>query len=153
LEHEQMRRQQILDAALACFSRRGYHATSMEDIVRESGLSVGALYSYFPSKEELFTALDDLCFRQSVQHLAELFRGAGTPLRRLERVLEFFFGALDERIGPWHRLRMEAWAQGETLHGVGDRERRRCDEMRALFRSLLREAVAAGECRPDLDAE
>src|SRR4051794_12312971 len=44
VEHEQMRRQQILDAALTCFGRRGYHATSMEDIVREAGLSIGAIY-------------------------------------------------------------------------------------------------------------
>ena len=84
LEHEQMRRQQILDAALACFSRRGYHATSMEDIVRESGLSVGALYSYFPSKEELFAALDELRFTRAMERLRGLLQGSGSPTERLE---------------------------------------------------------------------
>ena len=39
---EQQRRAQILGAAMACFAREGYHATSMDDVVRESGLSVGA---------------------------------------------------------------------------------------------------------------
>ena len=49
----QQRRDQILAAALACFARQGYHATSMDDVVRESGLSVGAIYTYFSSKEDL----------------------------------------------------------------------------------------------------
>ena len=59
LVHEQKRRTQILAAAMTCFARQGYHATSMDDVVRESGLSVGAIYSYFPSKEDLFLALSD----------------------------------------------------------------------------------------------
>jgi AcrR family transcriptional regulator len=55
-DHLAARRQQILSAALRCFARDGFHATSMRDVVRESGLSAGAVYSYFPSKEELVAA-------------------------------------------------------------------------------------------------
>jgi AcrR family transcriptional regulator len=47
------RREQILAAAWKCFSRRGIHATSMEEILREAGLSAGAVYLYFKSKDEL----------------------------------------------------------------------------------------------------
>ena len=54
---EQQRRAQILAAAMACFARQGYHATSMDDVVRESGLSVGAIYSYFPSKHAIYDAM------------------------------------------------------------------------------------------------
>ena len=50
------RRAQIVDAALACFSRKGYNNTTMDDIVAESGLSKGSLYWYFDSKDELFEA-------------------------------------------------------------------------------------------------
>lgn len=55
----EVRRVQILDAALRCFSDSGYHAASMDDLVRASGLSKGSLYWHFESKEEVFLALFD----------------------------------------------------------------------------------------------
>jgi TetR/AcrR family transcriptional regulator, transcriptional repressor of aconitase len=56
-EHLERRRQQILDAATECFARQGFHATSMQDIFRASGLSAGAVYRYFPSKHSLIKAI------------------------------------------------------------------------------------------------
>src|SRR5580704_9075040 len=53
------RRQQILDAALVCFSRDGFHATTTADIVRESGVSQGTLYLYFATKDDIVVALAD----------------------------------------------------------------------------------------------
>lgn len=50
------RRAQILEAAWACFQKQGLHTTTMDDIIRASGLSAGAVYSYYPSKEELILA-------------------------------------------------------------------------------------------------
>lgn len=56
-EHLERRRQQILDAAQLCFARRGFHETSMQDIFTESGLSAGAVYRYFKSKNDIIAAL------------------------------------------------------------------------------------------------
>lgn len=53
------RREQILRAALSCFGAKGYHAATMDDLVRASGLSKGSLYWHFRSKEEVFLALFD----------------------------------------------------------------------------------------------
>ena len=50
-------RRQILDAALACFSENGFHQTSMADVVGRSKLSHGAVYLYFPAKDDLIAAL------------------------------------------------------------------------------------------------
>lgn len=50
------RRRQILDAARACFVARGLHPTTMDDIIRASGLSAGAVYGYFASKDDLILA-------------------------------------------------------------------------------------------------
>lgn len=50
------RRTQILNAAWTCFQREGLQATTMNDIIRASGLSAGAVYSYFRSKDELILA-------------------------------------------------------------------------------------------------
>ena len=56
-EHLDRRRQQILDAAVDCFARQGFHAASMQDIFTASGLSAGAVYRYFPSKSDLIRAI------------------------------------------------------------------------------------------------
>ena len=58
-EHLERRRQQIVDAAQRCFARRGFHQSSMQDVFAESGLSAGAVYRYFKSKDELVAALDE----------------------------------------------------------------------------------------------
>jgi len=47
------RRAQIIEAALTCFTRKGYNNTTMDDVAAESGLSKGTLYWYFESKDNL----------------------------------------------------------------------------------------------------
>jgi AcrR family transcriptional regulator len=56
-EHLDARRRQILDGAALCFARNGFHATSMQDVLKEVGLSAGAVYRYFSGKEELIGAI------------------------------------------------------------------------------------------------
>jgi AcrR family transcriptional regulator len=56
-EHLDARRQQIIDAARARFASHGFARTSMADIVTESGLSNGAIYRYFTSKDEIVAAV------------------------------------------------------------------------------------------------
>lgn len=55
--HLDARRRQILDAAALCFARNGFHATSMQDVLKEADLSAGAVYRYFSGKEELISAI------------------------------------------------------------------------------------------------
>lgn len=55
--HRAARREQIVTAALVSFHRNGFHPTTMDDIIRESGLSAGAVYTYFRSKDELIVAV------------------------------------------------------------------------------------------------
>ena len=56
-EHLAARREQILAAARHCFLRNGLHDTSMQDLIGEAGLSVGAVYRYFKSKNEIINAI------------------------------------------------------------------------------------------------
>jgi AcrR family transcriptional regulator len=107
---EEARRAQILEAAKRCFARQGYHETKVDDIVREAGLSKGALYWYFKSKEELLDALCD----SFVKELQEDFLKASAT-KTLDAVyLICELGAmLMERIlnDPEHRLTwMEHWS-------------------------------------------
>ncbi|MFE5393685.1 TetR/AcrR family transcriptional regulator [Streptomyces sp. NPDC056568] len=56
-EHLDARRRQILDGAALCFARNGFHATSMQDVLKEVDLSAGAVYRYFSGKEQLIEAI------------------------------------------------------------------------------------------------
>jgi AcrR family transcriptional regulator len=56
-QHREARRDQIVDAALRCFSAKGFQRTSMADVIAESGLSAGAIYGYFDGKQQLALAV------------------------------------------------------------------------------------------------
>jgi TetR/AcrR family transcriptional repressor of mexJK operon len=64
-----LREQRILDAALTVFSDKGFVGASMDDIAAEAGISKPTLYQYFPSKDELFTAM----MSQERDHMLESF--------------------------------------------------------------------------------
>lgn len=73
-EHREQRRQQILDAARRCFARDGFHQTSMTDLLDEAGLSAGAFYRYFQSKDEVIV----LIAQQGLGHLGAILEHLAT---------------------------------------------------------------------------
>lgn len=69
------RRRQIIDAAIRCFRRNGFHSTSMATLAKEAGMSVGHIYHYFENKEAIIAAFieDDLEeFRAAIRRLQEI---------------------------------------------------------------------------------
>lgn len=119
-------RERILDAALTCFAREGFHAATMQDIVAESGLSPGAIYGYFKGKTEMVMAI------ASERHAMERRRmenalaapDIDTCVRRL--VEDFVLGLRDPVEQRWRRLAVQLWAESlsnprlrrEALAGV-----------------------------------
>ena len=77
------RRSQILDAALVCFAKRGFHQTSMHDISSEAGISVGLIYRYFENKEAVISAMADR-HKQEISEMVDRARQAPTLLESLE---------------------------------------------------------------------
>lgn len=71
-ETQQARRERILDAAEICFARAGFHRCTMQDICREAGISPGALYVYFASKEDLIGGIVDRDRAKLAAQLADL---------------------------------------------------------------------------------
>jgi AcrR family transcriptional regulator len=77
--HRAGRRAEILVAAARLFAGNGFHNTSMAGIITESGLSAGAVYSYFSSKEELIGAVASLVMSTADEVFEELLAGQATP--------------------------------------------------------------------------
>jgi len=77
------RRAQILEAAIVCFAKRGFHQTSMHDISAEAGISVGLIYRYFANKEAVIAAMADR-HKSEIQDLLERARQAPSLFESLE---------------------------------------------------------------------
>jgi len=151
--HEQQRRTQILNAAMACFARQGYHATSMDDVVRESGLSVGAIYSYFPSKEDLFLALSDDRANQALAYMNDLFRRPGPMAEKTSEAVDYFFDLLSDELLSLARMNVEFMNVAAKSERIKERQERRCESVRQFLRWMLTEAQRQGEIRDDVDIE
>ena len=87
---QRARRENILDAALLCFARAGFHATTMLDICKEADVSPGAVYVYFASKEDLIAGL---CERDRNEFAERFSQLAAAPdfLEALQTIGEHYF--------------------------------------------------------------
>src|SRR3989475_9713369 len=77
------RRTQILDAALVCFAKRGFHHASMHDISAEGGISGGIIYRYFENKDAVISAMADR-HKEEIHEVLERAQQAPTLLESLE---------------------------------------------------------------------
>jgi AcrR family transcriptional regulator len=84
-QYRDLRRDQILSAARRCFLRDGFHSTSMQDLFAEAGLSAGAVYRYFASKDEVIVAIAEQNMREVLAMLSEVTKEA--PGRSLGEVM------------------------------------------------------------------
>lgn len=82
-QYREQRRQQILAAALRCFARKGFHETSMSDIIVESGLSAGTIYGHFTGKSDLVAGAAGEVFSKTAASLARTRESGGEAVHPL----------------------------------------------------------------------
>src|SRR6185436_515432 len=119
-------RGRILDAALTCFAREGFHAATMQDIVAESGLSPGAIYGYFKGKTEVVMAIASERHAMERQRMQQALSAADLDTSLVRLVEGFVLGLRDPQEKRWRRLAVQLWAESlsnprlkrEALAGV-----------------------------------
>ena len=103
------RRIAILESALAVFAQRGYHASSIDDIAREGGVSKALIYEHFASKQDLYAELLEQHAGVLFSALAEAVSEAGTSAAaRLATGFDAFYGFVEEHRVAWRMLFREA---------------------------------------------
>lgn len=80
------RRQQILEAAMECFIRNGYAHTRVDDIAREAGLSKGGIYFHFPSKRDIFDALQEIEIERTMNAVLEAQNSSESAVMKLQQL-------------------------------------------------------------------
>jgi AcrR family transcriptional regulator len=149
--HLAARRQQILDAARVCFIRNGFHATSMQEVIRAAGLSVGAVYRYFPSKNELVMALAEQVIEGVTSTFDEVL--AADPPIPLAEAMQRAVDSVEPNTGPdgMLRLAIQVWAEALRDPALAEFVQRVYKRMQDSFVGLAERAIASGELPPDAD--
>jgi AcrR family transcriptional regulator len=152
-EHLAARRRQILDAARRCFLRNGFHATSMQDVISEADLSVGAVYRYFRSKHELVTSIAESVLDGADELFASITTAEPPPplVDAVDQALSFVESEIT-RDGVFP-LAIQVWAESLRDPELADFVARMYGGFRSRFVTLARRAQQAGELPPDADPE
>src|SRR4030067_2139597 len=110
-----------MEAAWVCFGRKGFARSTIHDICTEAGLSPGAIYRYFKSKDDIVFAIGDEQYGTALVVIEEM-KGRRTALEILDFLGERFFGLLAQpAAAEGRRVDLELWA--ETLRSSRMRER------------------------------
>ena len=134
------RRQEILDAALACFSEDGFHQTGIADIVNRSGMSHGAVYGYFRSKDDIIEALAD-DRHQNEAILNSVVQSAKNPVEALRALFRAYAHALVDPAGfQRRRVGVNGWAEALRNPRVHARVLEGINIPRALIAGLVAQA-------------
>ena len=161
-ERRAANRSQIVAAARRCFSRDGFHRTSMPDIAAEAGMSVGAPYRYFAGKEEIILEIAGDAFRVMFDPVERLVDATGTVT-----VADLIAAAIDPVSGEVtvdaagqdvpvdELLRCAVQAWGELLRHEGLRQRAEAgfEDLRHRIADALRNGQRSGGVPAGLDPD
>jgi AcrR family transcriptional regulator len=143
------RKEQIYQAALTCFNRKGYYQTTMDDIVSQSGLSKGALYWYFKSKKELFISLLQVVMEPMAEQWGIIVADESlSATEKLVASLAYFRGQADSMI-DFFGIMLEAWAQTHMDPDVEQLTREIYKPYLANMIQIVEEGAATGEFQVD----
>ena len=136
-ERRAERLEQILEGARRCFAQNGYEGATVAKLEREIGLSRGAIFNYFPSKEDLFV---ELAVRDSAR-MSEMW---------VEHGLEAVVREVMELDPAWLSVYLELFRRVRNDDDFRERIESRQKEIAPANRARIEEAQRSGEFRDDL---
>ena len=148
------RPQELLDAALAVFAERGYRNTRIDDVAEAAGVTKGAVYHYFATKEELLLRAIEHYHDRAFGQIDQVLRQARGPASaRIRLMMRKAFGGAD----PTGRKLTLALILQSARHDLPEAHRQwlRGGPIKGwrLLASLIEEGKRTGEFRADADAE
>lgn len=126
--HRAAKHDDIIDAALRAFARKGFQATSMAEIIAESGMSAGAIYGYFGGKVDLVRAVATKVISASMADLEALSLLDPMP-EPSQLVRTIVTGILDSM--SWPSIQTQVWGEAVT----DPKLRAVCEEILGQIRS------------------
>lgn len=145
VKHPDVRRAEILDRAAALFIQRGYDNVSLNDLIADAGVSKGAFYHWFPSKDALITALAQRGAREQFTAIEDTTaRCHGNALDRLNAALRAGFDVKMRMGTPEQLAAMISLLRPENAHLYGRIVAVGEDLLRPLLTRVISEGVQEG---------
>ncbi len=142
----QARRAQILDAARACFLERGFHQTSMDDILTRAHVSAGGAYRYFSGKDEIVAAIAHETVSSITAAIDALT--VDEPPPTLAETIPRLVALADQIADGPGRLALMVWGEAQTDPAIAALAQTEASRVRAAVHELIRRAnpepVASG---------
>lgn len=152
-EYQEMRKNQIIEAAVECFSKKGFHQTSMQDIVDESSLSPGAIYLYFKSKEEIIKTIADIRHVHEKKIISDALCRGDTSIALGNLAEIFFTSLLDKDVLKQRNIGIQLWGEALTNPNVYKIARQGIDEPKNVLTEILTEYQNQGKLDKALSPE
>jgi len=152
--HLDARRENILEAASTLFLNRGFVGVTMQDIADEAGISAGAIYRYYPSKDDLIHAFFELCVGYGPAEMVRQTAPEAAPLARLHRIIDAVQTMWVENKGE--HIIGEIQTSVASIHHpeeVGGLLRDAREQLHTALQEIVEEAQRCGEIDSNFDSE
>jgi len=141
------RQEQIIRAAVACFARKGYHLTTMDDIVAESGLSKGSLYWHFKNKKDLLIKAMTWYFNQMAVEADAMLAQNPDPGEQLKMLL-LMFAQVMASDDPLLKIFIDFYAETRNDPDLHSAQRRMMEPYFDLIGSIIQRGIDNGKLKP-----
>lgn len=139
----EMRRHQMVQGAIKLFKEKGFHRTTTREIAKEAGFSIGTLYEYIRTKEDILFLVCDSIYDEVQIRLSTLVTGEGT-VAGLKSAIHQYYQLIDDMTDEYVVMYQESKSlPKDALQYVLKKEL----EMVALFENILQACVKSGELR------
>ena len=138
-----------MDAALTVFSHLGFERASMDDIAKEAGVSKGALYLYYKSKNAIIAKLLQLFFDQALKQVKLLAAGEGSVTEQLLAFTRVLTREMD-RMAAMQPISLQFYAIAARHATIRQHLRAYFADYRALMEEVIQRGIAQGELRADI---
>ena len=143
------KREKIFEVAISEFASNGYSSTNINTIAKKAGISIGSMYSYFASKEDLFLTIVDEGFHLLEKALEEIHPDEGNIFEIIERLFRVT-REYAENYPEMNQIYLDLSTQG--LSGLSSRLSWQMESITAkLYAQILRKAKEQGTISPDID--
>jgi TetR/AcrR family fatty acid metabolism transcriptional regulator len=139
--------QQIIEAAVRVFARKGYYNSRVSDIAREAGIAAGTIYLYFKTKDDILVTLFRDKMAEFVGALRKAIAGEPDAARKVRRLVSLHFRMLEENPDLAEVVQVELRQGQKFFRGASSQE---IGAYFALIGSVLEEGVAERRFRSDL---
>lgn len=152
-ERLETKKEKIIKHAFDLFAEKGYFETSIDDIVKASGISKGGIYYYFKSKEDIFLEIAEERFRQR----KKLIDNAQDMKSSKEKIISYInwtlTGFFEEKVQKMSRFTFEFWSVLSRNPNMGDKAKERYKMFYTILAEILQQGIDSGEFKKDIDID